>query len=310
MNKKKKQNKIIRVCTWNLLVPLYCNPTHYVNCEKDHLDSEQRFKKILSKFQEEMKNKNTIFVLQEVSREWGNRLKIWFNKKKYRFEKDHYGNKQSDFMGVAIAYPSNFKLTDYFSKVIGAQLELKLEDENYLTQLYYWARAKLGYRDNRFNDDVENAVRRKNVLLGLKLSYHEKTFWVMTYHMPCAFYSQNVMNWHASECLKEIKKLKKNCPVIFGGDFNSKPGSLVHKLFTNGEIQSAYLESDGKEPQATNYVETRRGYKFKACLDFIFYTKELLKLESTMILEALDKLMPNDQEPSDHLMIGASFSII
>ena len=74
-------------------------------------------------------------------------------------------------------------------------------------------------------------------------------------------------------------------------------------------MQSAYLEMDGREPKATNYVQTRRGYPFKACLDFIFYTKNLIQLESTLILETLEELMPNSSEPSDHLMIGATFSL-
>ena len=29
-----------------------------------------------------------------------------------------------------------------------------------------------------------------------------------------------------------------------------------------------------------------------------------------MILETLDKIMPNEEEPSDHLMIGATFNLV
>ena len=308
MIKKKNRNEL-RICTWNLLVPLYCNSKHYVSCTLNDIDPKKRFNRILTKLKEQIQNKNTIIVLQEVSRKWGNKLKIWFKNRKYNFEQDHYGNKYSDFMGVAIAYPINLKLEKYYSKVIGAQLDLKPIEESYIYQLYYWIKDKFGYRINSYNDDINNAIRRKNVLLGIKLNLEGKSVWILTYHMPCAFSKQNVMNWHAQECLRQIEELKKECPVILGGDFNSKPGSSVHKMFTSGSMQSAYLESDGKEPKATNFVETRRGYQFKACLDFIFYTKNQLKLKSTMILENLDKIMPNIEEPSDHLMIGATFAL-
>ena len=31
---------------------------------------------------------------------------------------------------------------------------------------------------------------------------------------------------------KTNRRIKKGGPVILGGDFNSKPGSSVHKMFT------------------------------------------------------------------------------
>ena len=85
--KKSINRNEIRVCTWNLLVPLYCNSEHYVCCSQDQIDPDQRFKRILSKFNEQMQHKNTIFVLQEVSRDWGNKLKIWFKNKQFVLSK-------------------------------------------------------------------------------------------------------------------------------------------------------------------------------------------------------------------------------
>merc|ERR1711871_878055 len=107
-NKNNKKRTKITVCTWNLLVPVYCNQEHYVNCTPKDVDTKTRFTKILEKIKDHLKQKNTIFVFQEVSREWGNQLKTWFKKHRYAFDKEHYGNKYSDYMGVAIAYPNHF----------------------------------------------------------------------------------------------------------------------------------------------------------------------------------------------------------
>ena len=161
------------------------------------------------------------------------------------------------------------------------------------------------------------------------------TFFVSTYHMPCAFYNPPVMVIHSALAAQIVQKTAGSAPYILAGDFNIKPGDAAYKLLTEGELdesdpsyptpkpydswrpklkegmRSSYKEKNGKEPLFTNYAQTRGSEEFIDTLDYIFLSSHI-DVSSVMSLPSKSELggpLPNAEEPSDHLMIAADLQI-
>lgn len=69
----------------------------------------------------------------------------------------------------------------------------------------------------------------------------------------------------------------------------------------------------GREPELTNYAATGLFGAFVGCLDYLLLSPGLVPL-STLPLPSLADLapggsLPTDAEPSDHLMLGATFEV-
>jgi 2',5'-phosphodiesterase len=96
----------IRVVSYNVLSSHLARPDYYVNYNPDHLRAEQRLPVVLEKLEEQRTvQTNTIFCLQEVSREWAGELHTYFANCKYHFVTGLYGRSFNGYMGVAIAWP-------------------------------------------------------------------------------------------------------------------------------------------------------------------------------------------------------------
>lgn len=137
--------------------------------------------------------------------------------------------------------------------------------------------------------------------------------------------------------LKDISILSKKhrLPVVLTGDFNSLPSCCLYEGITTGRItgkyefesnpkilpvepviekpdfftpfplKSSYFTIFNREPRYTNYAET-----FKETLDYIFYND---KIKLIGVLEEVDLShkvkIPDDEYPSDHLLLMAIFNI-
>lgn len=76
-------------------------------------------------------------------------------------------------------------------------------------------------------------------------------------------------------------------------------------------MKSAYLTALGKEPDFTNYAKVKDEPEFIDTLDYIFYSDRLAVKEVDALPHRNDVVgpFPNDNEPSDHIAISASFTI-
>jgi len=71
------------------------------------------------------------------------------------------------------------------------------------------------------------------------------------------------------------------------------------------------LQCTGSEPDFTNYAQIREDPVFIECLDYIFHSPSL-KCVGVRTLPHRDNVqgpLPNAEEPSDHIMLGASFHL-
>lgn len=77
------------------------------------------------------------------------------------------------------------------------------------------------------------------------------------------------------------------------------------------KLLSTYKEFTGSEPEFTNYAKTGDKPEFCATLDYIFISPDLevVDVESLPTQEEVAGPLPNEEEPSDHLLIAATIRI-
>jgi CCR4-NOT transcription complex subunit 6 len=104
-------------------------------------------------------------------------------------------------------------------------------------------------------------------------------------------------------CVKfreEAQTRAGGCPVhvIIGGDFNSDPQSDVYAAM-NAAFTSA---SNGQEPPFTNVTPN-----FTACIDYLFISSSVrvVAVDEQPARDTLGEGLPNAEQPSDHLPVGA-----
>jgi mRNA deadenylase 3'-5' endonuclease subunit Ccr4 len=104
-------------------------------------------------------------------------------------------------------------------------------------------------------------------------------------------------------------------PVILTGDFNAEAHEPVYKRITR-TLTSAYYASqcDGffGETLYSNWTRRRDEDETKQTVDYIFYSKQKLRVTSLLDLycDDLNSPLPNAQYPSDHLSLAARFQLL
>lgn len=190
----------------------------------------------------------------------------------------------------------------------------------------------------RFNQFI--AVKLKHRIVDEQGNNKSTPFWLGNYHMPCAFRTPAVMNIHADLVGCRIQKLAKeedeNIPFILAGDFNILPDSPHYQLLRTGELdekdetypdekhsvmwkpslkgmRSAYVDMTGEEPEYTNAAHNGalNNDSFIGTLDYIFLSDEwkVKEILETPKRESLEGVYPDDEQPSDHLMIAATLEM-
>jgi mRNA deadenylase 3'-5' endonuclease subunit Ccr4 len=121
----------------------------------------------------------------------------------------------------------------------------------------------------------------------------------------------------------------KEIPYVLAGDFNSTHNSIVYNMITSGatpdfpisslykklptyklnSLSSAYFALLRREPIYTNYSHTVMAKEaFRDTIDYIFFSSGLNCVKVLPTREDLpSSTFPNEEEPSDHLPLGASF---
>lgn len=162
---------------------------------------------------------------------------------------------------------------------------------------------------------------------------------VATYHMPCVFWSPPVMLIHSALVVRTFQKLCKGDWGILAGDFNIKPDDVCYDMILKGGIEegneffpaktpdgspgnkwfpkvlgpmkSAYREVLGEEPDFTNYAKVESYPEFIETLDYLFCTPEVDVVDVMRLppRTAVQGPLPNQTEPSDHIMVGATIRL-
>lgn len=186
--------------------------------------------------------------------------------------------------------------------------------------------------NNRPNEMITIQLEPKSSSLNSSNSSNQP-FYIATYHMPCVYYNPAIMAIHCSLATQQLQRLAKSSPYIFAGDFNITPNDILYQLLTTGNIiqsnekdynplntndwklqfepmRSCYSVYLGKEPEYTNNT-LNKTMKFINTLDYIFISSHwnVTNVLNIPSLQSLDIHYPNENEPSDHVMIAAELEL-
>lgn len=279
---KQGRNLAVRVVSYNVLSSHLARPDHFTRSNVADLDFETRVPRVLDKIDSEInaaasspEGPPVVFCLQEVSHMWASRIHAFFANRNYHMLCGLYGKRFNNYMGVALAYPTDAyetefldisRLSDYrvggwprreeeelglvrragkagAAAVVGALQGLILNPARRLLRLPepkspldHWEMS-----ENRQNILLTACLRRKSRGEVPDAAEDEEegsggTFVISNYHMPCAFYAPMVMNIHAEMAARRCQDLAKGRPHILAGDFNLMPDSPHYKLLTTGKL--------------------------------------------------------------------------
>lgn len=313
----------IKVHTYNILSPSFTSTAIFPRCVQHHLDSKSRYNKILKKLEQSIQG-DAVICLQEVPGMWKDDLTKFFADQGYDFITSVYKKEA----GVGIAYSS--------SKYTTEDIDISCIRDTKLWSIHSpW--KSFQHFSNTNSDPWRISKARINSMITIGLvdkennTLSQSPFYIGTYHMPCLFRHPSVMVIHSSLIAQHIQRISSGKSYVLAGDFNFKPHSAMYELLQNGLIdkkrreypsephwddlwtpeqlpmKSAYVSKLGREPLYTNYPGSP--FHFQETLDYLFYSPELDVLDVVPLPE--DRIhadvMPNETEPSDHLLIGATF---
>lgn len=181
----------------------------------------------------------------------------------------------------------------------------------------------------------QHVADRHNRAIFLRLTHvddEEHPFVVGVYHMPCVWWDTHVMTMHAALVVQALQTYADSLPHALLGDFNIKPEDTAYALITTGRLdpenmaqvqqhlyptwtpsvhpmRSAYAQV-GEEPDYTNHTFSG-GRAFTGTLDYIFMSPHFTAKHviETPALAMSTPICPNHEEPSDHILIGATLDL-
>ena len=329
-----RQVRRVAVHSYNILNPSFAKAEEFPLCFAGHLDHDYRWGEVKNKLKASISS-NAILCLQEVPQDWEDDLKQFFGNHQFDMVSAIYGQNR---MGVAIAYPTNlYQIGNIDISVVSDTKRWAFQRpwDTFNHHNAYLFNPQLSGTGNNVDPWVVSR-KRDNKMVSIQLMRKEKDgsgpFYVSTYHMPCVFRVPSVMVIHSALCAQHIQRISSGIPYILAGDFNIKPKSKMYKLLLEGKIpkesreyppkhrrfdynwqptlspmKSAYRTKLGREPEFTNLP----GLNMSFCetLDYVFYSPNHWEVSEIVPLPSRREspVMPNQKEPSDHLLIGATF---
>ncbi len=331
----------ISIVSYNILSSALASPSFYTHCAEEDLLSITRLLRIYKKLDKSMTEHKTrpIICLQEVSREWEGPLHVFFSRRNYHFITSLSGPAHHGYMGVAMAIPEDvYTIKDVNIRRIADTKQVpKIDEPKPSTHHLFIHKAQAildtcrGVKRERETCPWEDSLKRHNTMIAARVSTlsSKQSFCIGTYHMPCAYWSPQIMVIHAALTVQHLQEFAQGDEHILAGDFNFGPNTPPYELITKNnptielkklphDVWSPWLKTPlqdtyaqvNKKPEATNYATTGGKPCFAGVLDYIFISPGLT-CKSVLELPSLDELkkqgasLPNAQEPSDHLLIGA-----
>ncbi len=289
------------------------------------------------KFDNYIKGKYVI-CLQEIDAHTSGQFQLDFKKNGYDFYYHSYGNYFNNYMGIAIAVPSDYDVikVDKFRLSEGKEWPRYETGEAWYVPWLKW--ASRGYLDYSVptHDVWKNARGKHNFILTVSINpgQDEPPIHISTVHMPCSFRNPSVMATYAALVMKHAQDIAGDDPYIIAGDFNIKPASDEYMLLTTGlyhnealfdtdyppvdtwrpsglslkPLRSAVREKHTVEADWTTYAWLRcfnSPEPFMGAIDYIFVSDHFIVNDAFENPSQTDMLCPNFYEPSDHVMVWA-----
>jgi mRNA deadenylase 3'-5' endonuclease subunit Ccr4 len=249
----------------------------------DIMNNDIRWSKISNFILTKIKSSlsNLIFCIQEVSEDWLIQFATLFNSVSYSIINVQHGRVFNGNMGILIAYPSNLTISKSEFYCVGKHVIIT--DEN--------------SKKSASKSNIAILVIFENPSINLK-------FGIITYHMPCEPSIPEIGLTHSKVLYKKILRFMKNIKWIFAGDFNMLPDSQAY-VYLSSKINCVWKKYLTFYP-ITNHAYIK-GFEFNGCLDYIFYSDGLKC--NNIEYNKIKNIIPDKDEPSDHISIFATFEI-
>jgi mRNA deadenylase 3'-5' endonuclease subunit Ccr4 len=271
----------------------------YPQTNPKHLEAEYR-RNLLKQYLKPYIDQEYILCLQEVSTKDWKVFKPFFEKNNYCYLHQTISSGSSR-LGLSICYPHKYKLCSSHIVRVGGEIEKAIS--NVIC-----------------HEELPDSYIDKRQVIMVELQIGSSKVFVATYHMPCRFLQQTLMEAHALFCMKIINDIACNSPVIFTGDFNSKYGEDVYKILTSNNCNSTFYQTVcSLFPECLNYFNdslSKSIPRLPTCydqkdgnvyiLDYIFY-RNIQFVSSDLVQH--DFPIPNETYASDHLPIIATFCL-
>jgi mRNA deadenylase 3'-5' endonuclease subunit Ccr4 len=309
----------INVFSWNLLSTDLTDPKYHCYTKPEYLSIQHRFPLVWKTLETQIEQ-DSILCFQELSKDWISLLTPKLRSRGYTFLYN------SEYLGAGIAIPQLYELETFDIINIGYNIKKLCKSKPTVPPTFWQKCWSYITPTSTPPDPITDAVKRTNSLIIVGLNINGHKFLVATYHMPCRWYNIPLMNLHCACVLKNIHS--KNIPIIFTGDFNSKPTSQVYEMITKGgdfnssiptsmdwfpptfvsnekPLKSVYYEHNRQEPMFTNHSRVKDGEEFFDTIDYIFTSSEFKTVSVLNLPETKpETISPNEFVPSDHFPLG------
>lgn len=323
-------NSSVNVFTWNILTRAYFNNETFPEYDNQIFDNERRIEQIISILTNQFE-KNAIIALQEVDITTWEQILPVFHNNQYQAFIAHYGNVDTDYMGVVLAWPGlTYKLKTWLQTIPNDKIS-QLQPSGY----------NLEFKSNPFLQ----AGRSWKWLIAAELydPVSKQHFVVSTYHMPNFYWIPDALYMSTDVAFSSLERYLEQqqidtLPVIFMGDFNIIDGDINYQLITSDSQDKRVLtlHNDNESDQLNlgrqyfyrptmkhrylSYLQpvegaytTRTKHKalygkeskiFSEVIDYIW----LRNVPEQTLLNTMtdDVLYPTIDMPSDHLPLQAT----
>jgi hypothetical protein len=230
----------------------------------------------------------------------------------------HNGSERDNYMGPALLWPNKYELERFEQIRVGDKIKSEY-GSLYVEKQQGWCSwiydktcgRKLAQKRKKDINAFNYACARWNWLFLVKLRDEDKnkSFVVVTYHAPCAYWEPLVQHYHTeiiSNIVESFNGTKSKTPTFIIGDLNINP-SLLNK-YENFRNASAHKLEFNKEREWTCWNKIYSPYKktvqeFKDTLDYILLDNNEYAVENFEY--ETDNIIPSKDYPSDHKWIAA-----
>lgn len=226
----------VRVVSYNVLSQALCRADHFTASAPEDLDPDIRLNRVMAQLEPHMARESVI-CLQEVSATWLGTLTPFFESRGYTLSSGLYGSSFSDYMGVALAWPTR--------RFASEQVDVKRASDakewpkppadpprgplravlarswSLMRRLFYDPLVK---RPAPPFDSWAEARKRANILLSARLRCKASgaRFCVSTYHMPCLFGSDEKVQARIARCGWDAPARAPSRTVCRAGDGHTR----------------------------------------------------------------------------------------
>ena len=268
----------IPILSYNILSDNLCTQEYFPRNKPVNLDPGIRQTRLLKELKTFV-NGNYILTLQEVSRTQWQWLSLYLEHHGYIAHWHSRGLRLDGYMGVVISFPrKRYKI-----------LEVQYKFLEELTP-----RAK----NKRFI--------YATLVMRIKVKGHKIRLWIATTHLPArpSMNKQRVRYLNdLAVYLEKCVKQTRSTGAILTGDFNSRPNSLLDK---GSKWRNALAQTQHEFTISSWNI--RQPLPVQSCVDWILVTLAIgTKNENSDRIQYkksnTPKLLPNNQQSSDHLPV-------